>query len=307
MKRTTVFRSGNKQGLELTRIFVKVVERGGFSRAAEALRLPKSTVSKAVARLERALDVKLLVRTTRAVVPTSAGRSYYEQCAGPIAALDLAHRAITGRDREVAGHLRITAPEDYGAEVVDPAIAELVTRHPLLTFELRYTDEVLDLVRDGFDLAVRLGKLRESRFYARRLGESTRIAVAAPNYIERAPKIRRPMDLLAHACLTIAAGPRDWTLRSPRGRARVPVRPRIVCNQMTNLVRMTLRGAGIALVPSFLCRSALASGALVRVLPTWSYPGRPVSLVAPLPSSTSARQKIVMDYLADAIPRALIP
>ncbi|NUP12827.1 MAG: LysR family transcriptional regulator [Polyangiaceae bacterium] len=305
MKRRTVFRSGNKVGLELTRIFVKVVERGSFSRAAETLRLPKSTVSKSIARLERELDVKLLVRTTRAVAPTAAGRAYFDQCAGPIEALDLAHKSIASRDREVSGHLRITAPEDYGAHVVSPAIAELVVHYPGLSFEVRYTDEVVDLVRDGFDLAIRLGKLKASRLYARRLGESSLIAVASPAYLEQAPPLLRPADLLNHACLSITAGAADWTLLGPRGRVRVPVQSRILCNQMSSLVQMATRGAGVALVPSFLCRAEIEAGQLVRALPAWGRPGMQVSLAAPLPSSASARLKVVMDHLSAAIPRAL--
>jgi len=307
MKGTSVFRSGNKQGLELTRIFVKVVEHGGFSRAAGALKLPKSTVSKAITRLERELDVKLLVRTTRAVAPTLAGRAYYEQCAEPIAALEVAQRTIASSDHEVAGHLRITAPEDYGTHVVSPAISELVTRYPKLTFELRYTDQVIDLVREGFDLALRLGELPASRLYARRLGVSTLIAVASPAYLDHASRLRQPAELVAHSCLSIAAGPKEWVLRSPRKRARVLVQPRVVANQMSSLIELAVHGAGVALVPAFLCRSELTSGQLVRVLPAWSRAGMQVSMVAPLPSSASARQRVVMDHLAAAIARLLAP
>lgn len=305
MNRNSVIRSGNKQGLELTRIFVKVVECGGFSRAADTLKLPKSTVSKAVARLERDLDVKLLVRTTRTVAPTAAGRAYFDQCAGPVASLELAQRAITGRDRDVGGLVRLTAPEDYGAQIVSPAIADLVARYPRLSFDVRYTDQVVDLVREGFDLAVRLGELRASRLYARRLGESTLIAVASPSYMQSAPRLRRPSDLSAHSCLTIAAGGTEWALRSSRELVRLRVEPRVVCNQMTSLIQMTSRGAGVALVPSFLCRAEVASGELVHVLPAWSRPGMTVSIAAPLPTSASARQKVVIEHLAAAIRRSL--
>lgn len=238
-------------------------------------RSARSTVSKAVSRLERELDVKLLVRTTRTVAPTAAGRAYFDECAGPVATLDLAQRAITGRDRDVAGFVRLTAPEDYGAQIVSPAIAELVARYPRLSFEVRYTDQVLDLVRDGFDLAVRLGTLRASRLYARRLGESTLIAVASPSYIESAPRLRKPSDLNAHRCLAIAAGGSEWALRSRRALVRLRLEPRVVCNQMTSLIQMATRGAGIALVPSFLCRAEISSGSSFTCCPRGVVPAWP--------------------------------
>ena len=293
--------------LELTRIFVKVIECGGFSRAAAALQLPKSSVSKAIARLEQRLATKLLVRTTRAVTATAAGRAYHEQCAAHIAALDRARSTIAGRDRAVAGRMRITAPEDLGAHIISPAIAELASVHPQLSFELRYTDEVLDLVRDGFDLAIRLGTLRASRLYAKRLGESTLVAVASPAYLEQAPRIRRPEELTKHACLSINLASSHWRLSGPRGRVRVPIEPRVTCNQMSSLLALALRGAGIAMVPMFLCRGELAVGRLVRVLPGWTRPGLAVSMVSPLPSSSSARLKVVTDHLATVIPPALAP
>lgn len=305
MSGNAVVRSGNKIGLELVRIFVKVVDCGSFSRAADVLALPKSTVSKAIARLERELDVTLLVRTTRTLSPTAAGRAYFEECRAAISTLELAQRTVAGRDREVAGLVRLTSPEDYGAHVVSPALAELVRRHPALSFDVRYTDQVLDLVRDGFDLAVRLGRLRTSNLYARRLGESTLIAVASPSYLQGAKRLRTPAELRAHALLSIAAEGAFWSLRSGRETFRLQLEPRVVCNQMSSLIQMATRGAGVALVPSFLCRDELSSGQLVRVLPAWSRPGMNVSIVAPLPASASARQKIVIDHLAAAIQRAL--
>lgn len=291
--------------LEQTRIFVKVVQTGGFSRAAELLKLPKSSVSKAVARLERESGTRLLLRTTRALAPTDAGRAYYERCTPALAALEDAQRALAGQDLSLSGHVRITAPEDLGAQVISPLIADLAKAHPSLSFELRYTDVVLDLVRDGYDVAIRIGKLPASRLFAKKLGETTLVAVAAPAYVQCAPRIRRPADLVAHPCLAISAdGPR-WTLRRGRETVRLEIRPRILCNQMTSLLSMAVRGAGVALVPAFLCRAEIQSGRLVRLLPRWTRSGVPVSITSPLGSSSSVRLRLVMDQLAAAVSRAL--
>lgn len=293
--------------LELTRIFVAVVDRGGFSRAATALRVPKSTVSKAIARLETTLGTRLLARTTRFVAPTAEGATYYRLCAPAIAALDDASRAIADRDSALTGVVRLTAPEDLGAHVISPVIADLAISYPALSFDLRYTDAVLDLVRDEIDLAVRLGPLRDAQLYARKLGESTLIPVAAPSYLRRAAPLRRPEELACHACLSITRHEPSWPLRNGRERVELAVRSTIVCNQMSSLLAMATRGAGVALLPAFLCRGELAEGQLVRVLPGWSRPGLQVSLVSSRPVSSSARIKLVADRLAVAIPQLLAP
>lgn len=293
--------------LDLTRLFVAVVRDGGFSRAAAALKVPKSTVSKGIARLERELGAKLLVRTTRALAPTDAGRAYYEAAAPAIATLDDAQRSLISSDRTVAGQVRITAPEDLGALVISPLLATLTAAHPALALDVRYTDVRIDLVRERYDLAIRIGPLSVTRLYAKKLGESTQVTVAAPQYLARAPRIRRPLDLREHACLANSVDSQRWTLSRGREREQVEVRPRVSCNQMTSLLALAVSGAGVALVPAFLANSEIAAGRLVRVLPEWGRPGRLVSMVSPLASSSSARLQLVSRELGAAISRALVP
>ena len=233
-----------------------------FLARSDTLKLPKSTVSKAVARLERELDVKL-------PRPDDAHRRSDRRGPRLLRAVRRARRdprsraASDHRSRPRRGRARPThGAEDYGAQIVSPAIAELVARYPRLSFEVRYTDQVLDLVREGFDLAVRLGKLRASRLYARRLGESTLIAVASPSYIASAPPPTEAVRLeRAHVASRSPREAREWTLRSPRELVRLRLEPRVVCNQMTSLIQMATRGAGVALVPSFLCRTETLVGA----------------------------------------------
>jgi len=294
--------------LDLTRLFVKVVQQGSFSRAADQLKMPKSSVSKAIARLEAETGTKLLIRSTRSLALTPSGRTFYESCLGPIQVLEDAQRSLQGRDSVVAGFLKITAPEDLGGYVIAPAIGQLTKKHPGLTFELNYTDEIVDLVRDGYDLAFRLGKLNPSSFKVRKLGNVNLVMIATPGYLKAVGTPKSPDDLSKHDCLSYSsrAFASHWTLKSIEGRSReVEIKSRIQANQMTSLLKVAQTGAGIALVPASLCASEIAAGRLVRVLPDWQGASVPASMISPLASSASARLKIVGDYLASEVSRVL--
>jgi LysR family transcriptional regulator, regulator for bpeEF and oprC len=293
--------------LEPTRIFVKVVQQGSFSRAAELLRLPKSTVSRAISRLEAESGTKLLLRTTRSLTLTSAGRAFYESCTGPVQALENARKALDGQDNIVVGNVRLTASEDFGSHVVSPAIGELMREHPGLTFDLHYTDNIVDLVKGGYDLAVRIGRLKPSRLKAKRFGDIAIVAVASPEYLKQRPAIKKPQDLAAHDCMVFT--PRSpapvWTLRSAGKSVSAPIKPRLVVNQMVSLMGLATQGAGVTFLPLFLCRDELQSGRLVRVLPDWHTDSVPVSIVSPTGSANSSRLKLISDKIAGAINKAL--
>lgn len=292
--------------LDLTRIFVKVVQNGSFSKAAAILNLPKSTVSKAVSKLERDSGVKLIVRTTRSLSLTAAGRVFFESSLGPIQTLEDAQRSLNGADSLINGLVRITAPEDLGIHVIAPVIARLTNRHPTLCFELHYTDEVIDLVKDGFDLAVRIGRPSESRFKVRRAGEVVLIAVASPKYLSGRAKIRHPRELEVVDGLTFSdQAYRRWSLRSGKSVVHAPVNVRASSNQMSSLLKMALSDAGVALIPKYLCETELKSGKLVRVLPEWSSAAMPVSLITPQASTSSARLKLTVDQIFVALQSTL--
>jgi len=293
--------------IDLTRIFVKVVQNGSFSRAADLLKCPKSTVSKAVSRLEAKSGTKLLLRTTRSLTLTAAGRAYYETCLGPIQVIEDAQKSLHGQDSLLSGLVRMTAPEDLGATVLTPVMADLTLRHPALKFELHFTDEVVDLVKDGFDLAVRLGRLNESSFKIKKAGEVYLVPVASPKYLRTRDKIREPRDLAGLDALTFSDQPyaTHWTLKSGKATQKIPINTRVTSNQMTSLLRVALGGGGVAMVPHYICRGDIESGKLVRLLPDWSGPGIPASVISPLASSSSARLKITIDAVSAAVQAAL--
>jgi DNA-binding transcriptional LysR family regulator len=293
--------------IELVHIFVKVVKAGGFSKAADLLKLPKSTVSKAVSRLEQETGTTLLLRTTRSQTLTAAGKAFYDSCVGPIQAIEDAQKSLSGNDSLLTGNIKITATEDLGMEVLAPAAAALTLKHPGLTFEFIYTDTVMDLVKDGFDLAVRVGPLKESALKSKKIGEFHLVLVAAPEYLKASGKIQKPEDLKSQSCLGLGglAAPRAWNLKSSGSSAVITVKPRISSNQMSSLLKAAVSGGGVALVPGFLCRSYLESGQLERVLPKWTSQGTPVSILSPLPFSSSARLRMTVDFFAAELQKAL--
>tara|TARA_B100000749_G_scaffold280259_1_gene275687 strand:+ start:47749 stop:48648 length:900 start_codon:yes stop_codon:yes gene_type:complete len=289
--------------LELIRIFVKVIQQGSFSKASIILGIPKSTVSKSVTKLEETLGTKLLLRTTRSQSLTSSGRLFYETCLEPIQVLEDAQRSMTGQDSIVSGNIKITAPEDIGYQIVSPIVGELTQKYPELTFEMHFTNSIVDLIADGFDLAVRIGPLRESNLKARKIGNLDMSLVAADSYLKKHPPILKPKDLENHDVLMLppVSSKNYWSLVKGKTQVKVPVKTRLVSNQITSLLYSAAAGGGITLAPAFLCRNLLEEKGLIRVLPEWKIKGIPISLVSPIATSSSARLKIVSDALFDTI------
>jgi DNA-binding transcriptional LysR family regulator len=307
------------QFLENTRLFAIVVQTGSFTAAARLTHLPKSTVSRAVRALEDDAGTRLLNRTTRSLSLTAAGRIYFESCAPHLNALEDAQRALGGMDSVVAGTIKLTAPEDLGKFVVAPAVSEMLREWPELVFELNFTNDVVDLVRGGYDLAVRIGKLQQSSFKFRKAGEIRLVLVASKSYLHDHGVPESPAELAGHAALTM--GPsiigaqwslscdahRQTTSRHGRKSVQIDVTPRVLCNQMTTLAALAEAGSGIALLPLYICQEALAAGRLQHVLPMWSQSNFPVSVVSPHSGVSSARVKLCGELLAERIRARLTP
>jgi LysR family transcriptional regulator for bpeEF and oprC len=293
--------------IELVQIFVQVIRNGSFTRAADVLKLPKSTVSKAVTRLEAETGTKLLIRTTRSQTLTAAGKAFYDSCAGPVQAIEDAQKSLSGNDSLLTGTLKITAPEDLGNEVIAPLCGKLTQKHPGLNFELIYSDQILDLVKDGFDLAIRIGNPKESGLKSRKVGEVKLVLVASREFSKSFGKISKPDALKDCPCLNLTGVKALWPLKSSGGEtAQLRVSPRIISNHMTSLIQSARAGAGVALVPGFLARPHLEQGDLIRILPAWTSQGMPVHMLSPLSFAASARLRLVSDLLIDKIRAALV-
>lgn len=293
--------------IELVHIFVQVIKSGSFSKAAQVLQLPKSTVSKSVSRLERETGTKLLLRTTRSQTLTAAGKAFYDSCAGPLEIIKNAQKSLYGDNSLLSGTIKLTAPEDLGSEIIASAAGRLIQKYPDLVFELIYTDEVIDLIKDGFDFAIRVGKLSESSLIVKKIGEIRLILVASPSYLKNQNRITKPEDLKDHSCLALETRSlrKQWHLKSSSSTLYININPKIKSNQMSSLLKASLSGSGIALIPSYLANEYIKTEKLVRLLPQWSSPGLPVSILSPIPFSSSARLRITSDFLIKEIQNAL--
>jgi DNA-binding transcriptional LysR family regulator len=249
-------------------VFVRVIEDGSFSGAARALGLPTSTVSRRVARLEAALGARLLHRTTRKLSLTAAGRLYFERSARIIAELAEAELAVSELGSSPRGLVRGTAPVSVAG--IDRLVTDFLVRYPDVQIEMDLTNRTVNLVAEGYDMAIRAGDIGDSSLIAHRLADSHLLLVASPAYLRRRGTPRTPKDLRDHDAVIYARWPssqESWTLRGPRGPIRVPVRGRIIANHWSVLKQAALAGLGIALMPDVYCLQELESGRLKAVLP----------------------------------------
>jgi DNA-binding transcriptional LysR family regulator len=256
--------------------FVRVVEGRSLSAAARASRLSLPAVSRQLRALEEDLGVSLVVRSTRRLHVTDAGRQWYGHCVRVLGDVDRARDAVRGGDK-AAGTLVVSASLTYGSFAVVPRLAELSARHPELSVELRLEDHVADLVGEGVDVALRTGPSPpdSTAFIAHPLGSMTRVLVAAPRWLRKRGAPREPEGLARHECLTqvTPAGTTvRWALRRRGEERTVEVRGRLRTNAPSALRTLALDGAGVAYLPEWLVADDLAAGRLRRVLPAWRSP-----------------------------------
>lgn len=289
--------------LALARTFLAVADRLSFARAAGVLGLPASTVSRRVARLEAALGVRLLQRTSRRVALTEAGRLYQERAEAGLALLVEAEDAARSLQDEPSGTLRLHLPVTFGRLHVSPLLPGLLARYPRLALEASFTDRYADLVAEGVDLALRIGgDLPPSELVARRLASIERVLCAAPAYLARTGVPATPAELGRHQCLNFTPyrGGDLWRLEGGRGEcAEVRVHGRLAADNGAALLDGAVAGCGIALLATFVIDDALRRGVLVRVLPGWRAAGE-VGLYAVYAGRrhVPAKVRATIDYLA---------
>ena len=281
--------------------FVRVVESGSFVGAAERLGLSTSSLSRLVADLEQHLGARLLNRTTRRLSLTESGQAYFERSVTLLA--DLAEaEALAGQSAvQASGTLRLTCSYNMAEQQVAPAIAAFVERHPAVRFELVVSDRIVDLVEEGFDLAIRVGPVGSDRLVARRLGSMRLLVCAAPAYLERHPAPRVPGDLAAHNALTYAysASPRLWRFTDPAGDLHeVRVAGNLHANSGDALRAAAVEGLGVINEPDFLLEPALHAGRLVRLLPGYTGAGGDIWAVYPSRRHLSLKVRLFVDHIA---------
>ena len=285
--------------LQAMAVFARVAETGSFSEAARRLGLSKAAVSKRVARLEARLGVALVNRTTRHLSLTEAGAAFHEPCRQLIADADAAEAAVGHLASAPRGRLRVNAPMSFGQRHLAPAIGAFMRSYPELSVELDLSDRTVDLVEEGYDLAVRIGALPDSSLVARRLAPLHRHLVAAPAYLDRAGRPEHPSDLADHACLRYAylASGRVWRLD---GGEAVTVDGPLTANNGDVLLAAARDGMGIAFLPSFFTGPDLCAGMLERVLPGWTRePAGGIHAVFPPGRARAPKVRAFTDFLAE--------
>jgi len=281
-------------------LFAAVVREGGFTRAAKQLGLTKQTVSERIARLEERLGVRLLERTTRRLRTTDVGAMYFERCSQIAAQIDEANSAVQQRLAEPTGLLRVTAPVLYGHHFLAPVIADYMGRYPKTRVELILADRRVNLIEEGFDLAIRIGQLDDSSLTARKLGEGHLYCVASPAFLKQhgLPDVG---SLRSTRC--IGTRPFEtWTI----GGAPRKIEPVLVVNDLQLACDAAIAGIGIALLPSLVCQEALATGRLRLVFEPEPAMMRPVYAVYPSRQHLPAKVRAFVDAVA-ALVEPMLP
>lgn len=289
--------------LEDIAVFVKVVDVGSFTGAAEALDTSQSAVSRSVTRLEQKLGVRLLNRTTRRINLTEAGTELYRKAAAALTQIDDAQLDIARYQAEPRGTLRISAPTSFTVLQLRRRLARFLERYPHVTLDLVLEDHVVDLVEDGYDAAIRVGTLSSSTLIARRLAPCQQVFCASPSYLERhgAPEVVE--DLAKHNCIvyTLGRDARLWRVIAEDGReVQLPVRGNAYVNSGLLELAFAIEGTGIALLPTFYVGDALREGKLVRVLERVKVPEIGVYLVYPDRRNLLPKLKALLDFLVES-------
>jgi DNA-binding transcriptional LysR family regulator len=273
-------------------VFAAVVRAGTFTRAALDLGLTKQGVSERIARLERALHVRLLERTTRRLRTTEAGAAYHERCQAIATAIAEANDLARQGQTEPAGRLRVASPTLYGRRFLAPVVARYLEQYPRMQVEISLANRPVDLIGDGFDLAIHIGRLKDSDLTTRRLGDGYLYFVASPAYL-RTFGTPAPTQLPEARCLGFATV-EEWHIDGVTMR----VSPVATINDLETLCDLTIAGAGIARLPALVCQDAIDDGRLVRLFPHARLSMRPISVLYPSRTFLPAKVEAFLDVLS---------
>ncbi len=281
-------------------LFVRVVETGSFSKAADELRIAQPTATKQVAALEKRLGARLLHRSTRGAGPTEVGQRYYEKCKAVLRDLEEADSVAQGASSDMSGLLRVSTSVGFGRRVMTPLVIDFMAEHPRLQVDLSFDDRYVSMVEHGVDVAIRLGRLADSSLGARRLGANPWRLVAAPSYLARHGTPADPLALADHECLIYSSvmGDDRWPFTTPEGEAlQVAVRGRLRSNNLSALLAACRAGMGIAVLPGYVARASIDEGAVVPLLAAYPQPAQEINAVFPSPRQVPAKVRVFIDYL----------
>ncbi|MEY4001926.1 MAG: hypothetical protein RI968_1044 [Pseudomonadota bacterium] len=281
------------------KVFTTVADCGSFVAASDALKLSKAAVSRYVSDLERRLGARLMHRTTRKLSLTPEGEVFLARCRGILEAIDESEEEISTRGLTASGTLRVTAPVSFGIRHLAPLWNDFLVSHPQVKLELELSDRVINLVEEGFDLAIRIGQLNDSTLVSRKLATTRLVLCASPAYLTRRGIPRHPAELVEHDTFSysLLSTGQTWKFDGPEGRVDVRVSPRMTSNNGDTGVAVCVRGGGIHLWPSFLVEEQLQKGELIEVLPDFKTAIFGVYAVYPSRKHVSPKIRALVDFL----------
>ena len=282
------------------RTFAAVVDAGSFVQAADALAMSKPTVSRYVSDLEQRLGVRLLQRTTRKLSLTEEGRAFYGRCKAVLTDVELAEEEITSKSVAVKGLLKINAPVSFGLLELAPLWPLFMSAYPEVELEITLADRVVDLVEEGYDLAVRIARLPNSSLISRKLASARMVLCASPGYIRKHGKPKHPTELADHAVLSyslLSTGD-HWEFEGPKGSAAVTVKPVMRTNSGDTCIAAARMHRGVVLQPSFMVSAELQCGALVELMPQYRSLEFGIYAVYPTRQHVSPKVRAMIEFLA---------
>jgi DNA-binding transcriptional LysR family regulator len=285
-------------------LFIRIVESGSFSKAAAEFGVTQPTATKAVAAMEARLGARLLHRTTRGVTPTEVGALYYDRCKAIAHEIEAADNLATLMQSGVGGTLRISTSVAFGRRVLIPLALKFMREHPQVVVDLSFEDRYVNLVEQGIDLSVRMGRLADSSLGARWLGTNPWLMVAAPAYLQARGTPRQAADLSEHACLVYSSvqGDDRWALTTPQGQEQsVPVKGPLRSNNLSAVLSAARAGFGLAILPHYVARDSLADGSVLPVLGDHALPAQEVHAVFPSPKLVPSKVTSFIAHLQRAL------
>lgn len=285
------------------RVFTAVVEAGSFVGASDALEMSKPAVSRHVSELETRLGVRLLHRTTRKLSLTEEGEVFFARCKELLANIEAAEAEISSRSGQAIGQLKVSAPVSFGLLHLAPLWAEFMARHPGVMLDVTLSDRMVDLVEEGFDVAVRIARLPSSSLISRKLSSTRMVLCASPEYLKAHGTPRHPADLARHAVVaySLLASGEAWEFDGPAGHVTVRVEPRMRTNSGDTCRAVALRHQALVIQPSFLVGEDLRSGALAEVMPEYRLLDLGIYAVYPTRKHVLPKVRLLIDYLGQAL------
>jgi DNA-binding transcriptional LysR family regulator len=279
--------------------FVAVAEQQSFTKAAKQLGISVAQVSRNIAELEATLAIKLLYRSTRSVSLTEEGQLYLQHCRHLVSGLEEANRTLANLKANPRGLIKLTTPVYYGETRIAPLLHEFLIRYPQTELDMQFSNNKVDLIQGGFDLAIRLGTLEDSSLIARKLASRSQYIVAAPDYLQRFGTPVHLRDLNHHQCLTGTVA--TWRFNVNGSLIQYKPKGRIVCNSGVALLDAATKGLGLVQLPDYYVKEKLADGTLISVLDTIRQPDDGIWALYPQNRHLSAKVRVLVDFLAEKL------